>query len=108
MSEFYVGQKVVCVDISPHLEWLPYPNLSPSGSLDGLAENKPYTVARIYPTHRGLFALVLGEISRPGSEAGFCSFRFRPLEEQSQTIQLFRRIDQDASKHRKITVREDV
>lgn len=86
MTDFYVGQRVVCVDDGDHPEWL-IPNVPAVGGLDGLRRGVVYTVSRWNADEWGNGPTVeLVEIVRPCrgiifDYRGFHPRRFRPLEE---------------------------
>lgn len=90
MSNFRVGQKVVCVDARPVLTggvWEPL-----------LVEKQVYTVVGVH-LERGLHfksekfvtttTLEVAELKRTGRLAGFDAERFRPLITPEQDIALF-------------------
>lgn len=95
MVNFYVGQKVACIDAS-HSE---------NGTLHGLTEGKIYTIRDVgltpneYLEATGLnqsIVIKLYEIIRPSTwylngrigheEIGYCASRFRPLIETDISI----------------------
>lgn len=99
MSEFFVGQKVVCVDDADG-QYTPCPAV----------KGQIYTVRRLQKDRRfieGIFEAVwLGELKRycphtQNADTPFALFRFRPLE--SRAIQLFRQIAANPN----IKIRED-
>lgn len=86
MSEFYVGQRVVCVRNDGTLGW----------ENDCPVEGNIYTIRNMVP-HRDSVWLHLVELERGpgakrehGQDVGYYSWRFRPLE--SKSIQIFRDI----------------
>lgn len=83
MTDWYVGQKVVCIKAEPWVEVKhgrgyagPFPQL-----------NAVYTITRIYPYQDEVFFL-LGELGF----AGFGSGRFRPVVESKTDISIFTRL----------------
>lgn len=102
MSEFYVGQKVVCVD----------DKLGPNPILATpwrLVRGNEYTVRWVgwYEHKRSglIFGVRLSGIERvQPRDTPYRANRFAPLE--SKAIQLFRKIAADATSKRKITVVE--
>lgn len=98
MSEFYVGQKVVCVNASCARQPWHRPKLRYDGKLDGLTEGAVYTVAKCYrDPDDGAPSIILAEIRREAERftlhtPGYCIYRFRPLEEKPASIEVFRQI----------------
>lgn len=78
MSEFYVGQKVVCVDVkTPNIIGIPAANLK---------KGQIYTVSSVSLTRLGVEALTVEETVPAPACTGFHSWRFRPLPETSIEI----------------------
>jgi hypothetical protein len=94
MTGFHIGQKVVCVDDVP---------LPEGWDGDPLVRGVIYTITAIYYEY-GSCGLLLREAVRSpralqywNSEAGYYARRFRPLEEKSDSIELFREIARGVS-----------
>lgn len=88
MSEFWVGQQVVCVDTDPHNEWpCNYNQAIHNIGLKGLTRGRKYTIAAFAACRDGSLGIRVSEIARiiPYHHA-----RFRPLE--SKAISIFRNI----------------
>ena len=84
---FHVGKKVVCVDFEGEAEYRAwYPDVV-------LPERKVvYTVRKVFERD-GCEALLLNEIrNRDTPEAGFRSFRFRPVVERKTDISIFQKM----------------
>ncbi len=101
MVDFFVGGKVVCVDDSPitcaKYFHDPVPVLG-----------RVYTVARItsWPSLCISWpSLCITELDTR-NPWGYLQSRFRPLEETSKAIELFRKLAVDATTKKKITVKE--
>ena len=62
MSEFYVGQKVVCIDNDLHNEW--QMNQDTQGDLRGLRVGNVYTINAFSECWDGSLGLFLTEIPR--------------------------------------------
>lgn len=90
MSEFYVGQKVVCVDAEEHPEWM-VSGMVYSLGLDGLTKGAVYTI-RDFRKHGycGTLGVLVAEIIRVPVDTGYSQSRFRSLE--SKAISIFRAI----------------
>lgn len=91
MTPFRVGQKVVCVDGSPHGGYSPFP----AGlDLEGLVEGSVYTV-RWTGIALGVPAIRLYEIKRRtnrimNAESVYAAARFRPAVERPTDISIFK------------------
>ena len=78
---FKVGQKVVCINDTPH----PDRPIRPGVKIP--KKNKIYTIRDIYVTNNSkILALILEEIKNDphpswGKELGFTASRFRPIDE---------------------------
>lgn len=96
MTDFHVGQKVICIDDYIHPEWR-QPGFRYSGSLDGIKRGQIYTVRAICPRTDApdIIGLKLVGIIRPLSDNPYYSARFRPLE--TKAISIFRKIAQDVT-----------
>lgn len=98
MSEFYVGQKVVCVD-DACVDRCPIAGYIGAGDLDGLTAGKLYTVSQVRCGHGHEF-IAVSEIIRAKPTAmyddAFSSSRFRPIEYKSMSI--FRAIAADPTR----------
>ena len=84
MSNFYIGQRVVCVDDT---------DLDDTGTSTGiryLRRGKTYTVSRTYVLSSGP-GVNLEEIDRPYSYEGFRAERFRPAMEHQEDVSIFAR-----------------
>lgn len=93
MSNFRVGQKVVCVDTQNWNLWgkaacYPFP-------IKGCI----YTVRGHSKDQEGVMGLLLQEIARPdyvffpeGHEVGFLARRFRAVAERKTSIEIFQRM----------------
>lgn len=103
MSEFRVGEKVVCIgaftkDMHP-LE------ISPT-------VGEVYTVRAVRPSRHGDFLVLrLREIVNPKlryngelTECWFCSQKFRPVQHQSKSIEIFRKIARDVTEGKKVRI----
>jgi len=97
MTQFHVGQKVVCVNAS-EMDEAPV-GVRIVGDLDGLRKGAIYTVRSIYIDHVwGGACIRLHEIERrPLSffngqyfESGYDPSRFRPIIERKTDISIFR------------------
>ena len=78
MGEWYVGQRIVCVD---------------NGFLDvsdapELTEGSIYTVSEVMPRKRGHFGLRVKEVEAKEKYHAFDERRFRPLTEAAQDRRL--------------------
>lgn len=97
MSDFKVGQRVLCIDTGHHAEWTSWPTIY---NLDGLKVGKIYTISAILSEHGGHDTVVLKEIVRPMKQpknfAGFSVLRFKPIEEKEYDISIFRQMCRDA------------
>ena len=97
MSNFHVGQKVVCIDDLERDEMIP--GVSFIGDLDGLRKGSVYTIRSVF------FSPVFGEplvrlneiqrlpLCRIGGfkfEGGYDPSRFRPVAERRTDISIFR------------------
>jgi hypothetical protein len=83
MSNFHVGQKVVCVDDTPH----PYGPQSVS-----VRKGCVYTVAGFgIPTNDGCPSIFVVEVraANEGEGYGFLAYRFRPVAERKTDISCF-------------------
>ena len=90
---FYVGQKVVCIndDVSRYK----LPGYTYMGSLDGLTKGEIYTIDKIYPHPMLNYILVdVREIDRMAKNPdtvnayGYRYERFKPLEEKKRTTDI--------------------
>lgn len=91
MSNFRVGQRVVCVDdtaIGLFNRW--------SGE-DAIREGQIYTVRSVHLDERGILVLWLDEVSRTalararhGDMVGYRASRFRPVVERKSDISIFK------------------
>lgn len=91
--DFFLGQKIICVDDSIHKEWLD-PRIHYIGGLRGLRYGEIYTVQKFmmdsdYAKNRWGFGsipyedyLIIWINEIPNDPAGFHHSRFRPLEEK--------------------------
>lgn len=113
MSEFYVGQKVVFVGTD-----IPLGEANKFELTHKLTKGAIYTIRWIGAEafyHTGFQPAVrIAEVVRAyrapwdwAYDFPYLMCSFRPVEEQSFAIKLCRRIAADATKHRKVTVRED-
>lgn len=98
MSEFFVGQRVVCVDDSIHLEWDCPGRRYYNGNdqLNGLRSGGIYTVRKVPSKHPdgSWDNLKIAEIVRSPDDP-FAMDRFQPLPFRSESI--FRQIARDVS-----------
>lgn len=96
MSDFHVGQEVVCVDDSPH------PNYGPST----VKLNRHYTVTAVLEpiyqcfSRRQECGIRVLEAAGNGPRNAFCSSRFRPID--NSKIEVFRRMCVEAKSGRKL------
>lgn len=74
MSEWYVGQRVVCVDTG-FLDFSDAPELTEGGI---------YTVTEVLPRRRGYFGLRVREVEAKEKYHAFDERRFRPLTEAAR------------------------
>lgn len=122
MSEFQVGQEVVKIKTDSGPSASPYKDIG-----EFLVDGQIYKVRHIAP-HKFIDGETVGlklegvtrvcqSKTQPGKvivDAPFGSCQFRPVQKNivaatvSKGIGVFRKLAADASKHRKITVREDV
>lgn len=80
---FYVGQKVVCVDVG-YSETTGHPARS-------LKIGVVYTVAWTYTSRRGNPGVILAEVKPASDRArGFLASRFRPVVERKTDISVFK------------------
>lgn len=101
MSNFRVGQKIVCVDDQCH-GWTAYGS-KPRGDLHGLKAGEVYTIRAIIPEHDTGLSIVLEEIRRPVTPGvwhleGYNPSRFRPVAEKPTAMDVIRSIVLDPSK----------
>lgn len=100
MSNFHVGQKVVCVDAS-----IRHPN---SCQYSGLTKGDVYTITHIDPFAAGYWSDAEGQdlaLWLDGAQAAWkgvqwpiCSDRFRPVAEKPASMDIIRAIVADPSK----------
>lgn len=87
---FHVGMKVVCIDANlHHYRWPTF------GTLDGLTQDRVYTVRAIGPFCMDRVCLWLDEIRRPETdwgEGGYRVQRFRPVVDRPTDISIFTRM----------------
>lgn len=102
-GEFYVGQKVVCVnDVEGEFR---IPGVKYHRGLDGLTKGTVYTIRDIctHPDGRKDFIKVK-EIVRKVLDCPYSHNRFKPLE--SKAISIFRKIAEDVSNGKVIQMKE--
>lgn len=95
MSDFYVGQKVVCVDDSPSSGHRAFHINMP------ICRGTIYIIRWVGMCPEGLPGVKLEGIKRlytlPSPDSPFRSARFRPLEEKKSDISIFREIARGVS-----------
>ncbi len=94
MTDFRIGQKVVCVDVNTYTSprgWLPSerPRLNGVYTIVGFAPIHPYYASRVDGEQ-----LILDELRRDSKSVseglvGYWSKRFRPLDEDRYSIEIF-------------------
>jgi hypothetical protein len=89
MSEFFVGQQVVCVDDAP----------SRFGKKCPARRGNVYTVSAVFDHSDGL-GLRVCEIKLPRDYPGFHAHRFRPVEYKA--MEVFRKIARKVTEGRKV------
>lgn len=98
MTQFHVGQKVVCVDV----ERRPAGNKVPRDKAESVGAKFPekgnvYTIRELYLSNKGTPGVLLEEIENVyasfslgfSSEIGFDADRFRPVIERKTSIEIF-------------------
>lgn len=99
MTNFHVGQKVVCIDAAERDETHPEANVI--DGMDGLTKGAVYTIRSIQidpgwgETTVCLSEIIRGRLSRFRGveyEAGFSPERFRPVVERKTSIAIFHEI----------------
>ena len=93
MTDFYIGQLVVCVDDDDHTELQPK---GFTGGLGGLKKGTIYTV-RWHGFRFKHYRIRVEEIIRrlspvDGEEYAYFGFRFKPLNEKKTDISIFTRM----------------
>lgn len=109
MSEFYVGQKVACINATPPLGARPNIALIEGqiyiirwiGAYDWLLQTLGVWQAGV-----GVMLEGVNRITRNATDIPFSAGRFRPLE--SQAISIFRKIALDVTEGRKIDLSDPV
>jgi len=99
MSEFFVGQKVICIDTGNNGGvWIG----------DAPTVGATYTITQMVGTEDGVW-LLFAEIERcalakrqHGQGVGYFDWRFRPLE--TKAIEIFRRIARDVTEDKKVRI----
>lgn len=95
MTDFFVGQKIVCIDADLHLEWL-VPARAYTMNMNGLTRGIVYTVRAVCDHLDGSKNCIkLAEIIRHPMDQPYSSARFRPVEYKA--ISVFRKIAQDVT-----------
>ena len=99
---FYVGQRVVCVDDGDHTRYASAKLLSKhrlSGGMNGLTRGRVYTIRAVRQdwADENITVVFLREIVRPlfpsePEESGYAPQRFRPLVERKTSIEIFQRL----------------
>lgn len=102
MTDFFVGQKVVCVDADIHTEWL-VPTRTYTMTMNGLARGVVYTVREICDHNDGSKNCInVAEIIRPQADQPYSSLRFRPVEYRAMSV--FRKIAQDVTDNKSVEI----
>lgn len=110
MTDYYVGQKVVCIDNSTIAKGVGFigpdgNTYTSNGQMDGLKKNSIYTIKRVI-IGKLYNTLILHEITRP-KDGGYAAKRFRPLVETKSEVSFTMGADPDSEKwdNRKVKVK---
>jgi predicted thioredoxin/glutaredoxin len=90
----FVGAKVVCVDDSPpRVEW----------NAEHLVKGRVYTISEVDPAEPVAVALEGLRVRKAGDAFLYIASRFRPLHDNSKTIEAMRNLMLDATVRGKVS-----